>query len=98
MTNNNAVTYNLVEETRPIKSAVVSNPKGYWDLIINKSKNGKALRISTRTGSASVNISLDKVESLVKALQDVKSRGVNTSVEELPFRAASGTSGGSTRR
>ncbi len=80
------VTYDYaVSATAPIKVARVKNPKGYWDLIVNKSKNGKAIRISNRTGDDAVNIGMSEVDSLITALKDIKTRGAKTSVDELPF-------------
>ena len=80
------VKYNYAHDTAaPISSAKVENPTGYWDLLVNKTKNGKAIRISTRTGEDRVNIALDKVDALIEALKAVKARGVKTSVNDLPF-------------
>ena len=81
--------YNYAQDTRaPIKTATVKNPAGYWDLIVNKSANGKAIRISSRTGDASVNVGMNEVDSLIEVLKNVKARGVKTSVNDLPFTAA----------
>lgn len=82
-----AVEYTHVEDTRPLKMAKVANPKGYWDLFVNKSKNGKAIRLSTRNGSDAVNIAVERVDDLIKALKDISARGAKTSVEALPYRS-----------
>lgn len=83
----NAAGYAYVEETRPIAFAKVTNPKGYWDLLIHKTKNGKAIRIATRNGDGMVCVGVDKVDDLIKKLQEVKAKGAKTSTNVLPFNA-----------
>ena len=73
---------NQPSATNPVKYAKVENPQGYLDLVVNKSKNGKALRISNSKGS--VNIAVDNVDALIDALISVQEFGVKTSVDELP--------------
>lgn len=81
----NTAGYAYVEETRPIAYAKVSNPKGYWDLMLHKTNNGKAIRIATRTGSM-VCVGLAQVDDLIKKLQEVKAKGAKTSASVLPIR------------
>lgn len=76
-----------VNTTDPIKTVKVKNPDGYLDLIVNKNKNGKAIRINSRDGMSRVNIGLDRVDALIEALKTVKTRGVTVSVEEIAFTA-----------
>lgn len=80
-----AVTFNYVEDTRPVNFATVSNPQGYWDLYLNKSKNGKAIRISNRVGTDAVNIAVEKLDDLISALQAIKARGAAVGTSVLPY-------------
>lgn len=84
------VNYSYVDDTRPIRLAKVSNPRGFWDLVVAKNKKSTAIRISTRTGSAAVNIAVSEVDNLIKALQDVKSKGVGVSTSDSDYRTATG--------
>jgi hypothetical protein len=79
------VSYNYATTEQPVKYATVVNPEGYYDLIINKSKNGKAIRISNRIGSDSVNVAVENVGKFIEALTTVQNKGVNTSVNDLPY-------------
>jgi histidinol phosphatase-like PHP family hydrolase len=76
------------KSTDPIKQVHVSNSEGYLDLIVNKSANGKAVRINSRDGEFRVNVTLDKVDSLIEALRLVKARGVKLSVNDIEFNDA----------
>ena len=71
----------------PIKEASIDNGVGYLDLVVAKRKNGKSIGIYNRTGTERVCIAVDKVDSLIKALQDIKANGVNVSTEDLSFNA-----------
>ena len=77
-----ANTTNQPSIANPVKFAKVENPQGYLDLVVNKSKNGKALRISNTKGS--VNIAVENVDALIDALINVQEYGIKTSVDELP--------------
>ena len=67
----------------PIQQINVANAAGYFDLIINKTANGKAIRIASRQGEPRVHITLGAVDDLINALKLVKEHGVATSVESL---------------
>lgn len=83
------ITYHReVKSSDPIKQIKVSNAKGYFDLIVNKSANGKAIRISDRTGAMRVNVTLKEVDDLIESLKLVKARGVKVSVNDIAFDAA----------
>lgn len=78
---------NATDSLAPVKEAKVANGAGYLDLVVAKRKNGKAIGIYNRTGTERVCVTLDKVESLIEALQAVKARGVKQSTEDLSFSA-----------
>lgn len=82
-----SVKYTYAKDTTPLAIATIENGKGYWDLLVNKSKNGNAIRISNRIGEDSVNVSMDKVDALIEALNAIKARGVKTSVQDIPYTA-----------
>lgn len=76
------------KSTDPIKQIKIENGKGYFDLVLNLNKNGKAIRISDKFGEQRINITLDKLEELVRDLRSLKSRGVKTSVNDVQYDAA----------
>lgn len=84
MTNTNAQGYAYVEEARPIAFAKVSNGVGYFDVALHKTKNGKAIRLLSKTGDK-VHVALDKVDDLIAKLKDVKAKGAATSIEAVKF-------------
>lgn len=80
--------YTYVESaTAPIKQVTIRNSKGYHNLVLNKNKNGKAIRISDEFGGQRVHITLDKVDELIADLKALQARGVATSVESLSYAA-----------
>jgi hypothetical protein len=81
----NQVTY--VEDTRPVKQIRVANATGYLDLIVNKNNNGQAIRLSTRDGEHRVHVTLDAVDNLIAALNLIRKRGVQLSVNDIEFSA-----------
>lgn len=70
--------YNHVEDTRPVTSIVLVQPKGSLDLTINKNSNGKRIRISNKAGET-VNIAIEKIADFKLALDAVAARGVKVS-------------------
>ena len=79
------ISVNYATNNAPVTSVKVANPQGYLDLIVNKTANGKGIKINARDGSKSVNIGLSQVDDLIEALKLVKDKGVATSVNALPF-------------
>lgn len=71
----------------PVKQVVVDNGKGYLDLVLNKNRNGKCIRIADRTGENRVHIKLDALSAFIKALEEVRDNGVQTSVEDVEYDA-----------
>lgn len=69
---------NYVEDTRPLKSFTLVQPKGTLDLTINKNAKGTRLRISNTDGNT-VNVAVSELGDFVKALNEVAKRGVNVS-------------------
>lgn len=69
----------------PVKQVNVGNSKGYLDLVVNKNRNGKALRIANRVNGDRVYVTLDSVDSLIEALQLAKTNGEKMSVTSLEF-------------
>lgn len=69
---------NYVEDTRPIKSAVLTQPKGSLDLTINKNANGSRLRISNKDGNV-VNVALVELPNFILALNKVAKHGAKVS-------------------
>ncbi len=69
---------NYVEDTRPIKSVVLSQPKGTLDLTINKNAKGNRLRISNADGN-SVNVATTELPHFIEALNKVAKHGVKVS-------------------
>ncbi len=84
----NTVTYaSKPKSTDPVKQVYVKNPTGYFDLVVNKNKNGKAIRIGLRQGEPRVHIGIAQVDNLIEALKLVKARGVSVSVDDLDLKA-----------
>lgn len=83
----NKVTY-ATPANAPVKQVYVNNAQGYLDLIVNKTKNGKAIRIGQRRGEPRVHITLDQVDNLIEALKLIKARGEKTSVNDLELNMA----------
>ena len=82
----NKFSYRRVERTTdPVTQVRTANGKGYFDLISHRNKNGKAIFISNKFGEGRVKITLDKVPALIEALNTLKTRGVNMSVDEVEF-------------
>jgi len=77
------VTY--VSSKEPVKQAKVENSAGYFDLIVNKSKNGKVIRISDKFGENRVNVTVDSIDALIEALKLINTQGVAASVDEIAF-------------
>lgn len=69
---------NYVEDTRPIKSVVLEQPKGSLNLTLNKNANGERIRISNRDGQI-INVALSEVDSFKAALDKVAKHGVKVS-------------------
>lgn len=69
---------NYVEDTRPIKSVVLVQPKGSLDLTINKNANGNRIRISNAEGNI-VNVATTELPSFIDALNKVAKFGAKTS-------------------
>ena len=69
----------------PVKQAKVENSTGYFDLIVNKSKNGKAVRISDKFGENRVNVTVDSVDALIEALKLISAQGIASSADEIAF-------------
>lgn len=67
----------------PIKQINVRNGEGYFDLIVNKNNNGRAIRISSRQGEPRVHVTLDSVDALITALQTIRDRGMRVSVNDI---------------
>jgi hypothetical protein len=86
MTTSNIVTY--AKKNDPVKQVYVTNADGYFDLIVNKTKNGKAIRIGQRFGEPRVHITMGEVDNLIEALQLIKAQGVSVSVSDLELDAA----------
>lgn len=85
----NKVTYaTKPKSTDPVKQVYVTNAQGYFDLVVNKTANGKAIRIGQRQGEPRVHITIGEVDNLIAALKLVKAQGVNTSVNDLELRSA----------
>lgn len=77
------VTY--AESNAPVRQVAVENGAGYFDLVLNKNRNGKAIRISDRFGNQRVHITLDQIDDLVDALTLIEAQGKKTSVSDVEY-------------
>ena len=71
----------------PVKQVSVKNSTGYFDLIVNKNANGKAIRISDIFGNSRVHVTLREVDALIEALKLVKKDGKKLSVDSISYAA-----------
>ncbi len=74
----------------PVKQVHVDNTSiddgsGYLGLILNKNKNGKAVRIALRDGSQRVHVLLSDLPEFIKGLQLIADKGVKTSVDDIAY-------------
>lgn len=72
------LTVNYVEDTRPIKSVVLKQPKGTWDLTLNKNAKGNRIRIESKAGDV-VNVATTELAHFIDALNQVSKRGAKVS-------------------
>lgn len=69
---------NYVEDTRPISSITLAQPKGTLDLTINKNAKGNRIRISNADGNV-VNVNVSKLDLFTQALAKVAKSGAKVS-------------------
>lgn len=69
---------NYVEDTRPIKSVVLVQPKGTFDLTLSKNAKGNRIRISNKEGNV-INVATTEIANFVEALNKVNKSGVKLS-------------------
>ena len=72
------LTVNYVEDTRPIKSVVLAQPRGTWDLTINKNAKGNRIRIESKAGDV-VNVATTELANFIAALNKVHTKGAKVS-------------------
>lgn len=77
-------------KTAPVTGLVadVENPKGYLDLKVAVTNNGKAIRIANRVGTDRVFVGRDSVQHLIEALKHINDAGEKTSVKTIEFDEA----------
>lgn len=69
---------NYVEDTRPIKTAVLSQPKGTLDLTMSKNAKGNRIRISNRDGNV-VNVAVTELPGFIDGLNRLVKFGAKVS-------------------
>lgn len=69
---------NYVEDTRPITSVKLTQPKGSLDLTMNKNAKGNRIRIANADGHV-INVAVSEVPNFKAALDKVLAKGVNVS-------------------
>lgn len=69
---------NYVEDTRPIRSVELVQPKGTLDLSISKNAKGTRFRISNADGNV-VNVATAKLPEFIDALNKVAKHGAKVS-------------------
>jgi hypothetical protein len=75
----------IYADDAPVKQVAVTNEDGYWDLLLTKSYNGEAIRIANRFNSERVHITLDQVDDLISALEQVRDNGLSMSVHSTQY-------------
>lgn len=73
------------KSTDPIKQIKSENSAGYLDLVLSKTKNGKAIRISNRLGEERVFVTLANVDAFITDLKLITAQGVKTSVHDVEY-------------
>lgn len=82
------VTYvNTVPAGTPVQQVRLKNSAGYFDLIINKNANGKAIRISDKFGESRVHVTLGEVDALIEALKLVSKTGKKMKLDDVKYVA-----------
>ena len=69
---------NYVEDTRPIKSATVTQPKGTLDLTLFKNSDGNRIRVRNTAGET-INIAVSEIASFKEGLDKVAKYGAKNS-------------------
>lgn len=69
---------NYAEDTRPIRTVTLVQPKGTWDLTLNKNAKGNRIRIESKNGDI-VNVDTNKLPLFIEALNKVAKYGVKVS-------------------
>lgn len=80
----------VVEPTAQIHidNKAIGDKSGYFGLILNVNKNGKAIRIADRFNHNRVHILLAEVDNMIAALTELKANGVKTSVKNVEYDKA----------
>lgn len=68
-----------------VDNEALNDGSGYLGLILNKNKNGKAIRIALRDGSQRVHIMLADIPNLIAGLTELATSGVALSVDEVIY-------------
>lgn len=81
---------NTATKAAPVTGLVadVANSKGYLDLKVSVTKNGKAIRIANRIGTERVFITKNAVTHFIDALQHVNDANEKTSIKDIEFDVA----------
>lgn len=69
---------NYVEDTRPIKTVTLVQPKGTLDLTLNKNSNGTRIRIANAEGNV-LNVATTELTHFIEALNKVAKYGAKVS-------------------
>lgn len=69
---------NYAEDTRPLKSVVLGQPKGTLDLTVNKNAKGNRIRISNKDGNT-INVATTELMHFIEAVNRVAKFGVKVS-------------------
>ncbi len=72
-----AFTANYVEDTRPLTSVVLHQPKGSLDLTLAKNKDGNRIRISNKKGMV-VNVATSEVAEFISVITKIAKQGVKS--------------------
>ena len=83
-----SIKVNYVKTEEPIETIEVTNAKGYRDLVVNITNNGKAIRIAkipTKGDGTDlrVHVTLGEVDDLIEALTLVRDSGVPMSTKTV---------------
>lgn len=68
-----------------IDNEQTNDKSGYFGLIMNVNKNGKAIRIADRFNNNRVHVLLSEVDNLIEGLKELKANGVKTSIKKVVY-------------